>query len=392
MSNVAKNSIWIISGKIIIFLLGFAFITGLANLAPKGVVGSYNYIIAVLTIASVTTLPGMNAALVRAVARGYEGSIRPMMRKKFLFGLIGSAVALGFGVFYLVQGNHPLALAFLIAAPFVPMTDTYCEMAYSFFQGRKNFKKTMFLAVICQMCFSIPSLVILFFTHSLVVIASSFFVFQTIGGLLVYGLAKPANDARDRDSEALGFHLTLQNIPRIIAFNIDTIIVFSVAGPAAAAVYTFAFTPMAKLEQLIPIDMLALPDLANTPHTPEIKNKIWSRVFLLISLMVPVIAIGWVLAPFVFHLLFHKFPESVFLFRLLLITLLTTPFALLRTAFVAWGKKKELYANEIASPAIRIILMAVLGFQFGAIGVVIGIIAARFVEVAITAFLFLRLN
>lgn len=256
MSNVLKNSFWIIAGKIIIFLLGFAFVTGLANLVPKNTVGNYNYIIAVLTIASIATLPGMNSALTRAVARGFEGSIKPMMRLKFLYGLFGSAVALIFGLFYVLHGEHSLGIAFLIAAPFVPMTDTYSEMAYSFFQGRKNFKKTMFLAIICQVIFSVPSFIILFFTHNLIIISSSFFVFQTIGGLLVYNSAQPANDVRDHESEKLGLHLTLIGAPRIIAFNIDTIIVFAVTGPVAAAIYTFAFTPMQKLEQLIPIDML----------------------------------------------------------------------------------------------------------------------------------------
>lgn len=388
----ARNAAWIISGKAVIFLLGFAFITGLANLVPKQTVGDYNYIIAVLTIASITTLPGMNAALVRAVARGYEGSLRPMMRKKILCGITGSVIAFGFGTAYLAHGNVSLGLAFLIAAPLVPMTDTYSEMAYSFFQGRKNFKKTMFLAVVCQMCFSIPSLLILFFTHNLIIIALSFFVFQTIGGLLVYAFAQPANDRRDHESELLGFHLTIQNIPRIVAFNIDTIIVFAVAGPAAAAIYTFAFTPMAKLEQLIPVDTLALPDLSNRERSVETKRLIWNRVGLLAMAMVPAIAIGWWLSPFAYRVLFPAFPESVGLFRLLLTVLLTTPFAMMRSAFVAWNKKRELYINEFASPVIRIGLMVILGFPYGSAGVIVAIIVARLIEAILTGVLFYRMR
>ena len=94
MRQLATNSFWIIFGKILIFIMGFAFITGMANLAPKEVVGSYNYILSVLTIVSITTLPGMNTALIRAIARGYEGSLRSMMRLKLLFGSIGYALEL----------------------------------------------------------------------------------------------------------------------------------------------------------------------------------------------------------------------------------------------------------------------------------------------------------
>ncbi|MDB4984164.1 MAG: hypothetical protein JWM20_343 [Patescibacteria group bacterium] len=387
-----RNSAWIIGGKIAIFLLSFSFITALANLVPKNVVGSYNYIIAVLTIASIATLPGMNNALARAVAKGFEGSVKPMMQKKVLFGFLGSIISLGFGISYWFSGNHLMGLAFLLAAPLVPMTDTYSEMAYSFFQGRKDFKKTILLAVLCQACFSIPSLIIIFITHNLILITLSFFIFQTIGGLIVYGMIKPTNSLRDKKSEELGFHFTLQNIPRIIASNIDTVIVYAVAGAPAAAIYTFAYTPMNKIEQLIPIDILSLPDLAHQQNAPGIGYKIWTRILILILIMIPIIAIGWVLAPFAFHLLFPKFPESIFLFRILLITLITMPFVLPRTAFIAWGKNKELYINEIAAPCIRIVLMALLGIKFGALGVVIGIVIARFLEAGLVSILFSRLK
>ena len=372
--------------------MGFAFITGMANLAPKEVVGSYNYILSVLTIVSITTLPGMNTALIRAIARGYEGSLRSMMRLKLLFGSIGSLISLCFGIGYLAHGQTALGYTFLVAAPLIPMTDTWSEMAYSFFQGKKNFRKTMLLSILCQAIFSLPSLAVLFFTHSLVIIAGSFFVFQTIGGLVVYSFAKPANYERDASSERFGYHLTVMGAPRIVAFNIDTLIVWYLLGPIAVAIYTFAVTPFNKLEQLIPIGQLSLPDLSSTHPNADMKKKLIRRTFLMVGLMMPVVLMGIIISPYFFALIFPKFPASVLLFQMMLVALLTTPFVLLKTGLTAWGHQKELYINEFSFPIAKIALMAVLGIAFGMIGIVAGVIIARIFEACMLTALFVRIK
>lgn len=396
MSNTirefAKNGFWVIAGKIVIFAISFAFITGLANLVPRETVGAYNFVMSVLGIVSITTLAGMNNALVRAVARGHEGSIKYMMRLRLMFGAIGSLISLVIGIVYLSQGESALGWTFIIASPFVPMTDTWSEMAYSFFQGRKQFKKTVFLAVLCQMIFSLPSLAVLFFTDNLLIISGSFFLFQTIGGLIVYSTARPRDASRDRYSERFGFHLTASGAPRTIATSVDKILVWYLLGPVAVASYVFASTPMNKLEQLIPIEMIALPDLSQTEPTPGVKKLLLLRTLGLVALMVPLVIAGVFLAPILFAIIFPKFPESVLLFQLLLISLVTTPFNLLKAAFTGWGQHEALYANELSFPVVKIICMTVFGIMWGMIGIIAGILVSRLIECIIVTILFLRIK
>lgn len=386
--QLVKNTAWIIGGKLVIFTLSFAFITGLANLVPRDVVGSYNYLISLFAIASIFTLPGMGSALVRSVSRGHEGTLTRIMRLRLSWGTIGSIIALGIGIYYLIQGVPQLGYAFIISAPFVPLTDTLNELAYGFFQGRKNFKKSILLAVLVQAGFSLPTLAILFFTSNLLVIVLVFFGSQAIAGFLVYTNIHPHNDTVDTESIKLGFHLTIMNVLRTIANNVDKIIVWHILGPTSVAIYTFAITPMSKLEQLIPIEMLALPELSNQHLTLALRRKLFIRMLLLMLGLIPCIIFGIILAPKVFALLFPAFPESVALFQLLIMGIIFTPFLLLKTGFTAWGKKKELYTIETLAPTIRIILIFTLGLTFGIHGIIGAIILSKICEGIIIAVLF----
>ena len=390
--QLLRNSAWVIGGKIVIFGISFAFITALANIAPTEVAGSFQYIMATLAIVSIFTLPGMNTALVRAVSRNFEGSIRSMMRMRLTFGLIGSTIGIVIGCWYLSINQTLLGYAFLLSSLFVPFTDTWSEMTYSFFQGRKQFGKAILLALLCQFLFSIPSIIILTQSNNLIIVAGSFFLFQALAGYFVYLFVKPINLIKDHESEKLGFHLTTIGALRTIATNIDRVIVFQLLGPLSVAIYTFAAIPIMKLEQLIPIEMLALPDLTNQVLTLELRKKLFIRMLLLLLVIIPVIIVGVILTPFVFGILFPKFPESIPLFQVLMTGLIFSPFLLLKTGFTAWGRKRELYISETFSQLSRIVLMVIFGYLFGIYGIIAGIILSKLLESMMIAFLFAHIK
>lgn len=390
LTTIAKNTTFIICGKIVTFALSFAFITGLANLTSKELAGSYAYVISILAITSITTLPGMATALTRSVARGHEGSIFPMMRLRIIWGSIGSFITALIGLFYFAKDAPILGWVFILAALLVSMTDTWSYLAFAFFQGKKEFKKSISLEVIYQALFSLPTLGILFITHNLIIIVISLLIFQTIAGILIYKTVHPANTSTDPESIKFGFHLTAIGALRTIAMNIDRVIIWHILGPVVVAIYTFASTPFNKLEQLVPIDMIALPDLSNKKLTLELRRTLFKRMLLLMLLVVPVIIIGIILTPFVFKILFPTFPESIPLFQLLLTCLIFTPFTLLKTGFTAWNKKRELYITETLSPIVRITLMIIFGYTWGIYGIIGAIALSRLIEGIIISILFVR--
>ena len=382
--HAGKNSAWIISGKLLVFLLSFGFITFFANVASKETLGSYNYITSILAIVSIATLPGMNTAIVRASARSNDGSLVSIARKKFFYGLIGSFISLAISAWYFLHGNHILGYAFAIAAPLVPVTDTVSDLAFAYWIGKGAYKKSAVLSVWYQIGFSIPSFSLLFLTDNLLIIIFGVLSFQALSGFSVYRTIRIQNTIRDIESERFGFHLTVMSAFRIINIHSDKLLVWYLFGPVSLAIYTLALIPITKLEQLIPIEQLTLPQLSTKPISAYPAARFLKRMLILfLLLLIPVIVL-FILSPYLYNFLFPDFKESIPLFRILLLTLLLTPIYILRSALTAWKMQKKLYLTEVLSPVFKIILCLVGGFFFGVAGVAIGVVVSRCLDSVVT--------
>jgi O-antigen/teichoic acid export membrane protein len=271
-----RSGIYIIIGKLFTIIASFAAVTVLANAVPKEVAGTYNYVMAAFTIISITTLPGMNNALARAVAKGYDGNVDRSLRKRFIFGSIGIAISIVIGIIELCIGHTQLGIAFLIIAPFVPLTDTMSNFTTSFWQGKKDFKKSALYNALYYIGFGILNIFVFLLTNNIYIILLGVLTGQTIVGYLVFRSIKRENNTYDHESLKLGYHLTIMQGFRIFAGNIDRVIVWYLAGPAMVASYTFAATPVFKAYQLIPVGAVTLPHLSNhelTSHTKRIVIK-----------------------------------------------------------------------------------------------------------------------
>jgi O-antigen/teichoic acid export membrane protein len=291
---------------------------------------------------------------------------------------------------YAFQGNTILACAFFIGAFFVPFTDTVSETSQYFFQGKKLYGKSAMVAIATQALFSLPTLCVLFFSDSLILIVATFWVFQAIAGIIIYSTIRPSNELVDPDSTRFGFHLTWMSGLKTVASNIDRVLVWTILGPASVAIYVIANTPFMKLEQLIPIEALTLPELSNQTFTSLLRKQLLIRTGIGLLVMIPVVAIGYFVTPFVFRILFPTFTESIPLFQLLLVGLFFTPFAFLKTGLVAWRKQKALYVLEIISPIIRIALFVVLGIKLGLLGIIIASVVSRGIDGIITGIAFIK--
>jgi O-antigen/teichoic acid export membrane protein len=258
----------------------------------------------------------------------------------------------------------------------------------------------MMAAVACQAAFSLPTLLVLLFTDDLLILITVFWTSQAIAGFLVYRYAQSyvvhdvslQNAEPDILSERFGFHLTAMAALRIVSSNIDRIFVWILVGPAAVAVYTIALLPFSKLEQLIPIETLALPLLSTREISASMKAKLLRHTLLGVVILIPIIAVGLLVAPFAYAVLFPEFKESVALFQLVCTSLIFAPFAFLRAGLTAWQRQRELYVIELVSPAAKIALFAIFGILFGVVGIVISFICAKAIESFLILGLFLRLK
>src|SRR5437868_5720048 len=77
-----KGGSWLGVNQILSSLIAFALSLAFANLLAPGTYGVYKFILSVATILTIPTLPGIDAAVNRAVARKFEGTMIVGMKTK----------------------------------------------------------------------------------------------------------------------------------------------------------------------------------------------------------------------------------------------------------------------------------------------------------------------
>ncbi len=392
LKESTHNALYITIGRFGALLASLAVVTTMAARVPREVVGSYNYLIATLSILSLSTLPGMNNALVRAVAQGNDGSVWPMLRARLRWGMLGTLAASVIGAWFLLSGNSSLGWAFVVSAPFVPLTDTFSVFAMNYWQGKKRFGVSASVTVIYFVGLALGSIPILLLSNNLIVIVAGVLGVQTIVGILVFLTVRRQAVGPESDSSlSLGFHLTAMQILRTISENLDKIFVWWLLGPTATAIQTFAATPIMKVFQLLPIGTITLPHLSTHLHTPELKRSILRKTGALFLLTIPMVIFGIACAPFVYSILFPNYPESVIYFQIMFMCVAFAPVGLLRAALTAFGKTRTLYISEISTHTAKFLALFGLGIPFGLLGLAWSAPIIGAFEFSLLLILFLRI-
>ena len=370
MVYVVKGGFWILLGKIGILLLAFIKMVIWGRFLPKEVYGVYVYIIAVIDILVIFSLPGINTSLIKAIAQKKEGTLNLAIKEKLKFSLIGSLIALFLFFYYLFNQKYTLAYAFLGGAVFFPFANSF-PIYLSFWVGRKRFdvqNKYEFISASLIVLFSVP---VIFFTNNVVFIVLALFVSQAVFNGLFLGktLKNQLNNEVSPEIIPFGKSLTIINSISLFANQIDKIIIWQILGPTSVAVYSFAQLPVVKIFGIIPISPLALPKLVER-NVKEIKEGIIKKVKKLFFVVVPFVFLIFFFAPWVYKIIFPQYLDSVPYFRVLSLSLLFIPFSLFSASLVTERKKKELYIIENIVPLLKIILFIVLIPLYGIWGMV----------------------
>jgi len=100
MVYLAKGGSWLTLGQIVSTIASFLSAIAFANLLPRETYGQYKYILSITSILAIPTLAGINTAVIRAIARGYEGSFIPALKTKIKWGLLGGITSIGLAGYY----------------------------------------------------------------------------------------------------------------------------------------------------------------------------------------------------------------------------------------------------------------------------------------------------
>lgn len=394
MIYLTKGGFWLSLGQIISaasrFLLAIAF----ANLLPKETFGTYKYVLSFAGILTISTLSGMNTAVVRTIAQGFEGCFIPALKTKLRWGVLGTLASLGIAGYYFLNNNIYLTICFLIVAVFLPLMSSFA-IYQAFWQGRKRFDIQTKYYIIGQITATGILILTLFLSKNLLLILLAYFVPYTLLRFIFLQISIKklhlSPQRQDPQTISYGKHLSLVGVIGSIAGHLDKILIWHFLGAGSLAIYAFAILPPLVIKDVLKsIAGLALPKFSQRSKE-ELKAHLPKKILRISLLAIFIIILYALLTTPIYKIFFPQYLDSITYSRVFIILLAPIlPTMLLTTFFLAQMKKKEVYIYKIFYPLIQIISLLILLPFYGIWGAILAILIARFSTLTLLLFLFKR--
>lgn len=389
MLYLVSGSLWYVAGQVVASFSALALAIVFANLAPPEVYGTYKYILSLAGIFAIVSLPGINTAVARAVARGHESVVHAATRSRVVHACVGSIIALAGSAYYLLKGNVELSLALLVIAAALPLFDTLTSYLF-YFVGKRRFDiRTKYYAA--TQVISVLALVgTLLVTDNLTLILLAYFIPLTLVRatqyLYVVRTIPRTHTEEDVNTVRYGKHLTAMQVLGMVAGEIDKVLIWKFLGPAQVAVYTFALAiPEQFKGPLKGIGELAFPKFA--AQTPEqIRENLpalWRKIALYALGLLGLSLVYIAAAPYLFALAFPQYAMSVSYSQLYALAMVTNVASIPIAIFSAQQKTALQYTLSNIQPVIAIGLFALLIPPYGIMGAIVALLISKFVTVAL---------
>ena len=311
---LASGALWLTVGQFVASLSALILAIAFARFVPKEMYGTYKYALSLIGILSIATLPGINAYLGQAIARGAEGTLFTVLKDRIRWGLAGSVAGLLGAIYYISNGNTTLGAVLLIACLCIPFFETF-GLFTVYLQAKKLFGQSIRYFTIVQLGSTAALLAVVYFIPSVIALVAAYILSLLVLRLFFFlrtiRLYKP-NDVSDAHALKYGTHLSIIGILGQAVTYVDTVFLFHFFGPTAVALYSFAQAPIEQIRSLFTKNLpsLALPKLA-ARSMKEIDRMLVHRLSVLALLSVSICAVYFLAAPYVFTILFPAYRDAV---------------------------------------------------------------------------------
>lgn len=376
-----KNSFYLILAQIVSIILGLLLSIAFARLLPKEIYGQYGYIMSIFGIFAIFTLPGMSSAITQAVARGHDRVLIDATEEKFKWSVLGSIALFGVGIYYFLGSSILLGKCFMISSLFFPFYENFQTYA-AFLSAKKQFDQVAKYQVIIQVI-SIPvtALVIYLSRNLMLILITNLFTFSLLRGYFFRFVSKSVeNESKNEEAIVFGKHMTLTQIPDIVAMHYDKLIIGIFLSFSDLAIYSIALGFYAVINPLRSIiATLIFPKLSQLDEQiaySEVKRRL--PYIMIGSAFIAGVLI--LLCPYIIPLFYsQQYTDSIFYAQILLISFVfAAPLPIFTKAlFPSQKNVKKLYKLFTVNSILQIILLTSLISMFGLIGAVFARLLTR---------------
>ena len=400
-----KGGSWLTAGRLINVFAAFLLSLAWANWIDKETFGNYQYILSLVGIISIFSLPEMDTAVTQAVARKFEGSFIRGFKVQLKWGILGSLSALFIAGYYWIQNNQNLSSCFLIVALFLPLFNA--SLIYlGLLTGRKLFDIQVKYDAITQLIATAIMILTLFFIKEfllgvpiyiiLCLIIFIYFLSRTLLRtffLVITNLKFKPNKKEDTKTIGFGIKLSFSGIIDSLTGNLDKILLFHYLGAIDLAIYSFAKLVPEQIRFFLirPINLMSLPNFS-VRSQKELKKTIFKKIYYWTVLISIFVLIYILLAPFVFQIFFPKYLSAVPYSQLYALSIIPLSFPIIGNIFKAKMMLKQIYQLKIIPSIIRAGLFLILIPLFGIWGAILGVVLARIFNAFFISILFKTTN
>jgi O-antigen/teichoic acid export membrane protein len=372
MVYLASGGSWLVLGQITASGAAFLLSIAYANLLPKEAYGSYKYVLSVVSILTVFTLPGISTAYFRSVGRGEEGGFFSLFKTRIRWGFIGTFGALVVAGYYGFMGNDALALCFLVTAAFLPFMDSFVFYD-SLLQGRKRFDLAIRYNLIEQGVATVAILVALWFSPTLLTLVGTYLLAWTASrGAIFFYIVRTAKFIGPVNpwTARYGKHLSLIKLINTVAGSLGAIVLFHVTGGTGLAIYSFALAPIEQVRSMLGYAQnLLTPKIAQDTWTPGRFGTFFHKLTPFILVLIAGSLTYVFLAPWFFRIVFPSYLDAIWYSQILAPTLILSGINIvLSTVLQAKGDVRGLHYVNITTTVSTLVFAVGGAYFFGVLG------------------------
>jgi O-antigen/teichoic acid export membrane protein len=368
LSYFVKNGFWVFLRQIVTLSAGLLLSITFARFTSQEVLGQYQLILSTIAIVSLFSIPGLNNSLLQAAAKSFDGDYKKVVKKSFIWSLLGVPALLIWGAYYYFSKDQTLGLSLMASSIFFPFF--YAPNTWdSFLQGKKRFDVSAKYSITQSVVNLLATVSVIFLSHgNLFFIVLMYLASYTFFNVFYYfkSFKFISNSNTDKDTIEYGWFLTKLNIFSVIADNFDKMAVGIFLGAKELAVYFMGITVVKIIFDFSKtLHSIFAPKIA-VYDTAKFKNYL--KLFFAIA---PFTIIIYFLLPVVIPLLFsNEYVQSV---RLSQISIIFLPFIFVNlfylSHFLYYVKNKKLFAwHTVILYSSKIIFMIPLMIYFGTKG------------------------
>lgn len=400
-----RGSFWLTIGSVAGMLIGLLLSMTYARYLPKETYGSYRYVLSIISLFGIFSLPSFGAIITRSSARGFDGTFRKLSRLMFFSSFGISIICMGAAAFFFFRGQKELTLALAIAALFIPFVEGLGSWK-GYLDGKKQFRNKTVYNITTQIVYGllmaaavISSYAFNFgLTLTLAMLVGTYMLTHALPNVYFYTRtlrAIPPHAPEEPGSIRHGLHLSASSVPATFATYIDGVLLYHFLGPSALAIYSFAILLPEQVKALLATYInVSLPKFAaktaDTNGQALVKKTLPGKIFRA-SLLSAIIVGGYIIAaPFAYQILFPAYTESIQYSQIFALSLLLFPFSIFGPFIQMEGRVWKIYLESLAGPLIQIILLLILIPPFGIWGAVWGRVIGRMVNFLLEFIIFMK--